>query len=111
MQCVLDLNDTVNAVLSWLGDRTDTAIIVTADHETGGLSVSSQDRFASSFAGEGGRIYYEFSSTDHTSAYVGAFVFGAQVDPKSDSYKSSYLVKNADIYHIVCDLLNRRIAS
>ena len=110
IQCVSDLNDTVNTVLTWLGDRTDTAIIVTADHETGGLSVSSRDRFASTYDGEGGRIYYEFSSTDHTVAYVGVFVFGVQVDPKSYSYKSSYLVKNADVYHIACDLLHQRTA-
>lgn len=106
VECVSDLNDTVNAVLAWLGDRTDTAIIVTADHETGGLSVSEQNRFAASFAGEKGSVYYEFSSRDHTNAYVGAFVFGVAVKPAKYSYGSPSLIKNADVYYVVCDIMN-----
>ena len=109
VECVSDLNDTVNAVLAWLGGRTDTAIIVTADHETGGLSVSRQDRFASVYEGANGAVYYEFSSQDHTNANVGAFVLGVTVKPEEYSYGSAVLIKNADVYHILCDVMNRRL--
>ena len=37
---VLEFNAAVETVLAWMGNRTDTLLIVTADHETGGLTIA-----------------------------------------------------------------------
>ena len=56
---VESLNDTVEAVMEWMGERTDTAVIVTADHETGGLT----DDFT-------------YTSGGHTGVNVPVFAYG-----------------------------------
>ena len=43
------LNNTVEAILEWMGDRTDTAIIITADHETGDLRVSTEKKYPTKY--------------------------------------------------------------
>ncbi|MCP3985164.1 MAG: alkaline phosphatase [bacterium] len=40
---VIEFSDTVQIVLDWAAGRTDTLIIVTADHETGGLEVTTDN--------------------------------------------------------------------
>lgn len=52
------LNDTIAMILDWIGDRNDTAIIVTADHETGGLSVSKQNNLPNRYDCASGTVYY-----------------------------------------------------
>ena len=100
------LNDTVNAVMDWIGDRTDTAVLVTADHETGGLTVSSQNRYTKSFIDKNTRIYYNFSSGDHTNSKVGLFVYGVKVDfSEFGYYGSQHLIKNIDVYNLMFNIL------
>jgi len=107
--CVKSLDDTVAAVLAWIGDRDDTAVIVTADHETGGLSVSYQNRLANAYEGVSATVYYEFSSVEHTDQEVGIFLWGIEVDLSEYSYSSRHLIKNTDVYYIVCDILNHTL--
>ena len=110
---VKSLNDTVDAILAWLGDRTDTAIVITADHETGGLSVSMEPRYsktirASAMDDEGNRpvIYYSYTSNDHTRAKVGVFVYGIDADfSKFGYYGSQHTIKNTTVYDLLADVL------
>ena len=107
-QAVNSLNDTVNAILAWLGDRTDTAIVLTADHETGDLSVSGSKTLPySATLPNHTTVYYRFNSTSHTKANVGLFLYGADVQIERISYfKTPYTVKNSDICNIVKRLIN-----
>ncbi len=100
---MISLNDTVEAILDWLGDRTDTAILITADHETGGLNVSCDKMFSKSFDG----IYYNWSSAGHTNSKVGLFVYGIEVDfSEFDYYSSQHIIKNIDVYNLMYNILD-----
>ena len=102
---VKSLNDTVDALLAWLGDRTDTAILITADHETGGLSVSTQNVFAKRYSIRKD-LWYAFSSTGHTNAKVGVFVYGIEPDfSKLSYYGSQHVIKNIDVYNLMADVM------
>ena len=110
---VNSLNDTVDAILAWLGDRKDTAIVITADHETGGLSVSYENRYSKSMQsvardadGYLRKIYYYYGSNDHTAAKVGVFVYGVKADfAKFSYYGSQHTIKNTNIYDLLVDIL------
>ncbi len=102
------LADTVDAVIAAVGDRNDTAVLVTADHETGGLSVSADESlYSDKYSTEaGGKISYHFSSTNHTDDNVLLFVHGITPDfKKFDYYGSSHLIKNTDIFYLMKSLV------
>ena len=106
-QSMSSLNDTVDAVLDWLGDRTDTAVLVTADHETGGLTVSSENRYSKLCTDGENNIYYNWSTGDHTNSKVGLFVYGIKVDfSEFDYYGSQHLIKNIDVYNLMYNVLD-----
>lgn len=106
-QSVLSLNDTVDAILEWLGDRTDTAILVTADHETGGLSVSLENRYSKVNKDGENNIYYNWSTGDHTNSKVGLFVYGISVDfSEFEYYGSQHLIKNIDVFNLMYNVLD-----
>lgn len=105
------LNDTVDAIINWLGDRDDTAIFITADHETGGLSVSLDDIYTQSYrvsnANDPYSVYYEFASGSHTNQMVGVFVYGVVMDFSAcEYYKSEAKIKNIDVNRMMTDVLN-----
>ena len=96
------LGNTVDAVMEWVGDRTDTVVIVTADHETGGLNVSSDTELQSIYNGQNGSIYYSWAGSDHTHSFVDLYVWGT--NEKFDEYstfKSGELIKNTDIFTLM----------
>ena len=73
---LLAFDDTVKAVLEWAKDREDTVVIVTADHETGGLVLASDVTQGTMFdVGS-----YVWSTTGHTSTEVRCFINGADID-------------------------------
>ena len=96
--------------MSWVGDRTDTVVLVTADHETGGLLVSNQPEYANSETvtvnGVTKTLYYEYTAPDHTSANVTLFVHGITADfTKSEMYLGDAM-KNTGIFYLMLDILN-----
>jgi alkaline phosphatase len=60
----------VEVAMSWARDRTDTLIIVTADHECGGLKVEKNN-------GAGKLPTVSWSTNDHTAAKVPVYAWGA----------------------------------
>lgn len=102
------LNDTVEYVLNYAKQRNDTAIIITADHETGGLNVSADStEYAEIFTTESGAEFsYEFSTSNHTNTPVPFYFtgFGAKTE-LFKTYSSAEKVKNNEIFFIVKDLI------
>lgn len=89
------LNDTVDYVKSTADN--DTGIIITADHETGGLLVSKEDLYQYQYK----NISYRFTGKVHTGTDVPLYVYGFDVDFKDFSYfDTADKVKNKDIFNI-----------
>ena len=102
------LNNTVEVVLEWLGDRTDTAIIVTADHETGGLSVGEEGQYANTYTSASGNTFsYEYTTEKHSSTPVFAYWYGFDVD-LTPYYldEEQTIIKNISIFDMMMNLLD-----
>lgn len=65
--------DAVQQVIDWAAGRTDTLIVVTADHETGGLTVLQNNL-------QGNFPTVSWSTTDHTAANVPLYTWGANAE-------------------------------
>jgi alkaline phosphatase len=66
---VAEFSNAVSAALSWAKDRDNVLIIVTADHETGGLTVVSDN-------GKGNLPAVTWGTTGHTARNVDLFAWG-----------------------------------
>ena len=103
---VSDLNKTVELVMEWIGDRNDTMVIVVADHECGGLQVSTKaGKYSNEITFGDTLVSYEFRSTNHTGVNVAMYVYGVTADfTKSDLYKKKAL-KNIGVYLLMEEVL------
>jgi len=104
------LSATVDTVMEWIGDRTDTAVMITADHETGGLTVSTSTMLQAKFRNGDNSFYYRFTSGDHTDAQVKLFTYG--ITPDFSTYKyygANHLIKNTDIFLIMKQTLDKEL--
>jgi alkaline phosphatase len=100
------LADTVDTVMKWIGDRKDTAVLVTADHETGGLAVSSSPILSGEYQGEDRTVYYTWGTGNHTDSNVGLFVYGFSPDFSDlEWYGSEYMIKNTEVFALMMGLL------
>lgn len=102
------LNDTVEYVLNFASQRNDTAVIITADHETGGLQVSEDSsEYKNVFTNDDGTEFsYQFSTTNHTKTLVPCYYTGFCAKPELFStFSSSEKLKNNEIFFIVKDLI------
>lgn len=107
VKSVESLNNTVEAVMEWIGDRTDTAVLITADHETGGLTVSTTEALPMKSSIADLPIYFKWQKADHTNSKVGLFVYGVDVDfSKFEYYGAHHLIKNIDVYNLMYDILH-----
>lgn len=88
----LDFDSTIAAVGAWAKENGETLVIVTADHETGGLSLFHEDSAQN--------VDFAFSTEHHTGIPVPVFSFG----PKSELFKGYY--QNNDIYRKILEALN-----
>ena len=109
-KCVNNLSDTVDAIIEWLGDRNDTAIIVTADHETGGLIISDKETAECTRkykAADDTYFYYNWTSGGaHSNAEVNLYIYGFETDFASfDYYASAEKIKNINTFDIMYDIL------
>jgi alkaline phosphatase len=105
--CVRDLDKTVDTVYAWAKNRNDTAILVTADHETGGLKIGASESGSGLHVTDNDKIIrFRWSTTSHTNRDVGLFTYGFHVNFAAQPYyKNRTRIKNINIFNIMKDLV------
>ena len=94
----IELSFTVKWIVEWIEDRNDTLIIVTSDHETGGLAVVENN-------GTGLLPGVTWASTGHTDSNVFVFAFG----PGADAFnrKADETIRNTVIFDIISGFIDK----
>ena len=87
---MLAFDEAVQAALDWASNRTDTLIVVTADHETRGLVVTSDN-------GAGNDPGAEWTAAWHTAAPVGCWARGAGAE------RVAGFMANTNTFHVLRD--------
>jgi alkaline phosphatase len=90
---VRELDEMLRAVLAWSEPRGDTLVVVTADHDTGGLGVVGGDY-------DRGVAEVRWATHGHTSQWVPVFAFG----PGSEHF--SGVIDNTDVGILIARLLD-----
>lgn len=88
----LDFDRTAAAVLQWARNDGNTLVIITADHECGGLTLHGYDSLNR-------RATMNFSTGHHTAEPVPVYAFG----PGAEAFAGVY--QNTEIYHKMMKLL------
>ncbi len=91
---LLDFDRTVGEALRYADQDGETLVIITADHETGGLSLLD-------VSVKEGRVLGNFSTNDHTSVNVPVFAYG----PHANEFTGTY--QNIEIFKKILKLLSR----
>lgn len=81
IQEVLDFDKAIGNVLEFAKKRGDTLVIVTADHETGGLALNPKSRF--------GRVKTAFTNNNHTATLVPVYAYGPMAGLFSGIYDNT----------------------
>ena len=105
---LLAFDDGVRAALEWAKDRDDTVIIVTADHETGGLTLkedATQEQMREVYVYKMANNCYSWGTKGHTSTDVMCYINGADIDFKQYSFGTNGRIKNTDVFEIMKTLL------
>ncbi|MFY7788401.1 MAG: alkaline phosphatase, partial [Thermoflexibacteraceae bacterium] len=89
---LLDFDKTIGEVLEFAAKDGETLVIITADHETGGLSLVGGDI-------QQGQVEGKFSTDYHTAVMVPVFAFGA------GAMEFAGIYENIAIYHKMMQLL------
>ncbi len=85
MKETLDFDQTIGRVMQWAAQDGETLVVVTADHETGGLSLVGGDK-------QEGKVVCCFSTKDHSGTMVPVYAFG----PGSENFTG--IMENTDIF-------------
>lgn len=88
---MMDFNNAINNVLDFAKENTNTLVIVTADHETGGLTIIDPN-------GAYSRNDFKFSTGSHSPLLVPVFAIG----PGSDKFTG--IMENTDIIKKIMEL-------
>ncbi|MGN6494531.1 MAG: alkaline phosphatase [Agriterribacter sp.] len=94
VQEVQDLDKAIGDMMRFVDENKETLLIVTADHETGGLSLLNGDLQTGAVAGH-------FSSNDHSAICVPVFAYG----PQSNLFMGVY--PNTEIFKKIMELFNK----
>ncbi|HEY9045125.1 MAG TPA: alkaline phosphatase [Ohtaekwangia sp.] len=79
---MLDFDEAIGAAMQYVDEHPETLLVITADHETGGLTLLDGDM-------KKGYIYGNFSTQDHTSVMVPVFAYGAGASEFSGVYQNT----------------------
>ena len=90
---MLDFDKAVGEVLKFAAKDGETLVVITADHETGGLSVNGGDL-------DSGVVEGKFTTGGHTGIVVPVFAYG----PKAELF--SGIMENTDIYYKFVEALD-----
>ena len=93
MQEVHDFDRTIGKVFEWAAQDGETLVVVTADHETGGLTLVGGDL-------NEGKIIGKFSTGSHSGVMVPVYAFG----PGHENFTGIF--ENTDIFWKIKKLLN-----
>jgi alkaline phosphatase len=85
---MVEFDRAARVVADWASNRTDTLVMLTADHECGGLTVVTNN-------GAGNEPDVTWSTTGHTAANVPLYAFG----PGSEEVRG--VMDNTDVYRIM----------
>lgn len=88
LEHVKNLDDAIAVALNFASDNEETLVIFTADHETGGLTVTESSVTQN-------KIWLHFSTFEHTAASVLYYAFG----PGSSMLKGN--IDNTDLFHVM----------
>lgn len=91
---MLDFDQAIGAALRFADQNGETLVIVTADHETGGLSLLDGNL-------KSGYVDGHFSSNDHSGVMVPVFAYG----PHSLDFRGTY--ENTEIHHKLMAIIRR----
>ncbi len=92
MEETLDFDQTVGAVMQWAAHDGETLVIVTADHETGGLALLGGDLAS-------GTVEVKFTTDDHSGVMVPVYAFGPQAE------QFSGFMKQTEIFNKIKNIL------
>ena len=92
---MLDFDQLVGLAIEFADKNQETLVVVTADHETGGLSIIDGDV-------EKGYVHGNFSTNDHTAVNVPVFAYG----PGAENFQGVY--QNTEIYTKIKMLLSKK---
>ena len=88
----LDFDQTVGEVMKWAAKDGETLVVVTADHETGGLTLVNGNK-------DEGRVECCFSTKDHSGAMVAVYAFG----PGAENFTGIF--ENTDVFKKIKKLM------
>lgn len=91
---LLDFDRVIGKAMAFADQNGETLVIVTGDHETGGLSLTGGDF-------KEGRIQGQFSTGDHTAIPVPVFAYG----PGAQYFSGVY--ENTAIYHKILEAMKK----
>nr|MBO4517547.1 alkaline phosphatase [Clostridia bacterium] len=94
----------VKAAVEWAKQRNDTLVLVTADHETGGLTVSPNANKDNLFDDDeyGDHANYSWATKGHTGVDVYLYTYGMKIDYTGySSFSSAGRIKNTDIFTLM----------
>jgi alkaline phosphatase len=88
-----DMDNAIGKALAFAEKDGNTLIVVTADHETGGLAILNGDMKA-------GTVEGKFTTTDHTGIMVPVFAYG----PGAENFSGIY--ENTSVFYKLMNFLN-----
>ncbi|MCC5936178.1 MAG: alkaline phosphatase [Lunatimonas sp.] len=92
----IDFDEAVAEALRFADENGETLVIVTADHETGGITLPQGNI-------QRGQVELEFSTQDHTGIPVPVFAYG----PHANSFQGVY--ENTAIFHKILEIVERYV--
>ena len=105
---MIELNNTIDYLIDRFKNQDDTLIVVTADHDNGGLRVSEKTNLKNKITVDGREFSYNFKYQGHSQEYVPIYINKPVLDFEFLGVSNEeYVVKNSEIAKSIKALLNR----